>query len=111
MEQDGSLVDVIIHDQRAILTVCTPTPEVAGVPNVTVSLPHLVGGEGILTTLPLSLNGEEKAALRASAQVIRDVTDALKVKDGTIPIQGGTPNEEHTLPEHSEYSPALYPSP
>ncbi len=71
------LVEVIIHDQRAILTVCTPTPEVAGVLNVTVSLPHLVGGQGILSTLPLPLNGQEAAALNSSAQVIRNVTDAL----------------------------------
>jgi L-lactate dehydrogenase len=73
------LVDVILHDQRAILTVCTPTPEVDGVANVTVSLPHLVGGEGILGTLPLPLNGEEAAALKASAQIILNVTDDLKV--------------------------------
>jgi len=73
------LVDVITHDQRAILTVCTPTPEVAGVTDVTVSLPHLVGGEGILATLPLPLDRRETVALQGSAQVIRDVTDALKV--------------------------------
>ncbi len=72
------LVNAITHDQRAILTVCTPTLEVAGVTNVTVSLPHLVGGEGILASLPLPLSGEEAAALQASAQVIKDVTDALK---------------------------------
>jgi L-lactate dehydrogenase len=71
------IVDVIIHDQRAILTVCTPTPEVAGVAGVTVSLPRLVGGEGILATLPLPLNEEEAAALNSSAQAIRDVIDAL----------------------------------
>ena len=73
------LVDVILHDQRAILTVCSPTPEVAGVADVTVSLPHLVGGEGILNTLPLPLNRQEATSLRASAQVIRSFTDALQV--------------------------------
>ncbi|GAB4545630.1 MAG: L-lactate dehydrogenase [Anaerolineae bacterium] len=75
------IVDVIIHDQRAILTVCTPMPEVAGVPEVTVSLPHLVGGEGILATLPLPLDGEEQAALNASARTIRDVIEALGVSE------------------------------
>lgn len=73
------------------------------------SLPHLVGGEGVLATLPL--NGEETAALRASAQVIRDATHALKVKYRTISIQGGLPNEQNTLPEQSEHSPALSPGP
>jgi L-lactate dehydrogenase len=68
------LVEVIIHDQRAILTVCTPTPEVADVLNVTVSLPHLVGGQGILSTLPLPLNGQEATLLRTSAQSIFSIT-------------------------------------
>lgn len=73
------LVDVVIQDQRAMLTVCAPTPEVAGVTDVTVSLTHLVGGEEILVTLPLPLTGRETAALQANAQVICEVTDALKV--------------------------------
>jgi L-lactate dehydrogenase len=74
-------VDVVMHDQRAILTVCTPMPEIAGVKDVTVSLPHLVGGEGVLATLPLALNEGEEAALNASAQLIRDVIDALEASD------------------------------
>ncbi len=36
------IVDVILRDQRSILTVCTPLKEVAGVKDVTVSLPHIV---------------------------------------------------------------------
>ena len=29
------IVNVILHDQRAVMTVCLPTPEVVGVSNVT----------------------------------------------------------------------------
>jgi L-lactate dehydrogenase len=72
------IVDVITHDQRAILTVCAPTPEVAGVKDVTVSLPRLVGGEGIIAMLPIPLNEDERAALNNSARVIREVIDALE---------------------------------
>jgi L-lactate dehydrogenase len=75
------IVDVVVHDQRAILTVCTPMPEIAGVEDVTVALPHLVGGEGVLATLPLALNEEEAADLNASARLIRDVIDALEVSE------------------------------
>jgi L-lactate dehydrogenase len=75
------IVNVITHDQRAILTVCTPMSEVAGVRDVTVSLPHLVGGEGILATLPLPLNEDEQLALNASARTIRDVIDALEASE------------------------------
>jgi L-lactate dehydrogenase len=72
------IVDVIVHDQRAILTLCTPMPDVVGVTDVTVSLPHLVGGEGTLTTFPLPLNEGEMAALSASAQIIRNAIDAVE---------------------------------
>ena len=75
------IVNVITHDQRAILTVCTPMPEVAGVRDVTVSLPHLLGGEGILATLPLPLDEDEQLALNASARTIRDVIDALEASE------------------------------
>ncbi|NLX10089.1 MAG: L-lactate dehydrogenase [Chloroflexi bacterium] len=42
------LVNVILLDQRSLLTVCTPVEDVAGVGDVTVSLPNLVGGEGVM---------------------------------------------------------------
>jgi L-lactate dehydrogenase len=74
------IVEVILRDQRALLTVCTPVRDVAGVPRVTVSLPHLVGGQGILDTilLPLSLNESEEEALRASAQVVKDAYESVR---------------------------------
>src|SRR5262249_45248816 len=34
------IIDVVLHDQRAVLTVCTPAAEVAGVRDVTVALPR-----------------------------------------------------------------------
>jgi L-lactate dehydrogenase len=71
------IVDVVLHDQRSILTVCAPTAEVAGVADVTVALPRLVGGEGVLETFPLPLNDEESLLLQRSAKVIRGALDQL----------------------------------
>jgi len=71
------IVEVILQDERSILTVCTPTKDVAGIRDVTVSLPNLVGGEGIIKSLIPNLNEAETAALRASAQVVRSVIDEL----------------------------------
>ena len=71
------IVNVILHDQRAILTVCAAMPEVAGVSDVTLSLPHVVGGEGVLATLPLPLNEGEESALCASARIIRKAIEDL----------------------------------
>ena len=64
------IVEVILKDQRAILTICTPIAEVAGVKDVTLSLPHLVGGEGVLSTLHLPVDEEEARLLHASAEII-----------------------------------------
>ncbi len=74
----AKIADVILHDQRSILTVSTPTEEVEGVHDVTLSLPHLVGGEGILATFPLPLDEREKQELKKSAQVIRQAIDELE---------------------------------
>ncbi len=71
------IVEAILHNQRAILTVCTPLPEAAGVRDVTVSLPHLVGGDGILASLPIALDAAETAALQASARGVRAAIESL----------------------------------
>ena len=71
------IVDVVLHDQRAILTLCAPTAEVAGIQNVTVALPRLVGGSGVIETFPLPLSEVEQGQLKSSAQVIRQALDEL----------------------------------
>ena len=71
------IVDVILHDQRSILTVCSPADDIAGVRSVTVSLPRLVGGPGVLETFPLPLNEAETAGLRESAGVVRKALNEL----------------------------------
>ncbi len=71
------IVDVILRDQRAIMTVCTPMDEVAGVRDVTVSVPQLIGGEGILARFPLPLDDEEQGKLHQSAATVRKALDEL----------------------------------
>jgi len=68
----------VLADRRAIMTVCTPTAEIAGVKDVTVSLPRLVGGDGVLETYHLPLNDEETAALARSAGLIRGLIEELQ---------------------------------
>ena len=71
------IVDAILHDQRAVLTVGAPSEDVLGVRDVTVSRPRLVDGQGVLETFPLPLSDTESAGLRASAGVIRAALDEL----------------------------------
>ena len=73
------IIEVILRDQRALLTVCTPIRELSGISNVTVSLPHLVGGQGILDTilLPHNLDESEESKLRASAEVVKQAYESM----------------------------------
>ncbi|KPL88535.1 L-lactate dehydrogenase [Ardenticatena maritima] len=73
------IVQAIQHDQRAILTVCTRTPAVGPVQDVTLALPRIVGREGVLETLTLELAPDEQAALEASARIIRTAIDDLGI--------------------------------
>jgi L-lactate dehydrogenase len=71
------IVNVVLGDQRSVLTVCAAAAEVAGVRDVTLSLPRLVGGAGVLETLPLALPSDEEEALARSAAVVRDAIEGL----------------------------------
>ena len=72
------ITEVILRDQRSILTVCTPEKQVAGVEDLTLSLPHLVGGQGVLETLCPTLSQEEQAALRHGAESVRGYIQAVE---------------------------------
>ena len=72
------VTEVVLNDERAFLTVCSPTAEVAGVRDVTLALPRLVGGGGVMSTISLALSDEEQAALGASARIIRSAIDELE---------------------------------
>jgi len=74
------IVDVLLHDQRAILTICARIAGVADCEGVTLALPHLVGGRGALATIPLSLDETERDGLRCSAGILREALAVLKTK-------------------------------
>jgi L-lactate dehydrogenase len=71
------IVQVVLRNQRSLLTVCTPVDEVCGVPDVTVALPNLVGGDGVLSSCLFELSDDEHDRLRASAQIVRDAIASL----------------------------------
>ncbi len=73
------IVDVLLHDQRAILTICSRINGVPDCDGVTLALPHLVGGGGALATIPLPLEESERAALRRSAGILREALQSLQL--------------------------------
>jgi L-lactate dehydrogenase len=73
------LLDVILHDQRAILTICCQIESVPEFAGVTFALPHLVGGRGALATIAPPLDDIERASLQRSASILRDAIQSLHV--------------------------------
>jgi L-lactate dehydrogenase len=72
------IVSVLLYDQRAILTVCARITGVPDCEGVTLALPHLLGGNGVLGTIPLPLSDAERDALRRSAGVVREAIQSLE---------------------------------
>lgn len=72
------IADAILHDRRSVLTVCAPAADVLGVSDVTVALPRLVGGAGVLATFPQPLDESEVEQLKVSARVVREAIDLLE---------------------------------
>ena len=72
------LAAAILGNQRALLTVCSPMPKVVDVEDITLALPHMVGSDGVLGTLPLPLSLDEEAALRNSANIIKTAINEIE---------------------------------
>lgn len=73
------IVDVLLHDQRAILTICARIENFPCCEGVTLALPHLVGGQGAMATIPLPLDATEQEGLRRSAEILRESIESLKL--------------------------------
>jgi L-lactate dehydrogenase len=67
------IVDVVLRDQRAILTVTAPSADFG----CSLSLPRLVSGDGVVREVGLALSPEEREALERSAEVLRRTSERL----------------------------------
>jgi L-lactate dehydrogenase len=72
------IVDVLLHDRRAVLTVCSRMTGLSHCDGVTLALPQIVGGNGIVATLPLPLDAAEQAAFEKSAGILRAAIESLR---------------------------------
>ncbi|MBK8597953.1 MAG: L-lactate dehydrogenase [Holophagales bacterium] len=71
------IVEAILRDERAVLSVSTPVKGILGLPDVCLSLPAVVGRGGVETVLPLELAQAESSALGKSAEVLRAAIERL----------------------------------
>jgi L-lactate dehydrogenase len=71
------IVRAIRHDERVVQTVSTCGDSLEGFDDVSLSLPRVVGREGIIATLHPPLSADEQEALRNSARVLQQAASEL----------------------------------
>ncbi|MCI8367230.1 MAG: L-lactate dehydrogenase [Eggerthellaceae bacterium] len=67
----------IVRDEKSVLSVSNCLHGEYGITDVALSTPCIVGKEGIEVRIPPSLNYQEQQELKASAETLREVIEAL----------------------------------
>lgn len=70
------IIEAIVRDESSVLTVSTLVQGEYGIRDVCLSLPAIVGRQGVQRVLEAPLDAGEVAALRRSAEAIRSVAQA-----------------------------------
>ncbi len=67
------ICEAIVRDEKSVLPVSCVQHGLSGLEDVALSLPAIVGKNGVETTVPLALSEQERDALRKSAATLRNV--------------------------------------
>lgn len=77
------IVEAIVRDEKSVLPVSVLAQGHYGLPNLCLSLPSIVGREGVLRILDFPLNERESQQLHSSAKLLEEVlSDAAPLFDG-----------------------------
>ena len=71
------ICETIIRDEKSVLPVSSYIDGDYGINDVVLSLPAVVGAEGVQTRVPISLSDEEKEKLQESAKTLKEVISQL----------------------------------
>ena len=71
------ICEAIIRDEKSVLPVTNVMHGEFGISDVALSMPAIVGKNGLETKVPIELNEEEQAALKKSAATLKEVLAGL----------------------------------
>ncbi len=74
------ICSAVMRDEESILPVSTSLHNDFGIDGVTVSMPAIVGGNGVERIVPISLSYEENKKLSASAELLKSTLASLDYK-------------------------------
>ena len=70
------ICEAVIRDEKSVLAVSSLMKDVYGVEDVALSMPAIVGKDGIEDVIPVRLSVEEQRKLRESAEVLKEVINS-----------------------------------
>ncbi len=73
------ICECIVRDEKSILPVSSMLHGLYSIDDIALSMPAIVGAEGIETHVPISLDEKETAALLASAKTLKEVAKSLEL--------------------------------
>ena len=73
------ICEVIMRDEKSILPVSHMMHGVYGIDGVVLSMPTIVGSDGVEADIPIELNGEEALKLKESADALKEIVDSLEL--------------------------------
>ncbi|MCS7189064.1 MAG: L-lactate dehydrogenase [Bacteroidia bacterium] len=71
------LTQAILTDEKGLFTLSILNPHIEGISDVTLSLPRIVGSNGVETTLYPTLDERESAELHRSASILKEATTSI----------------------------------
>lgn len=73
------ICEVILRDEKSILPVSVMMEGAYGIRDVVLSMPAIVGKDGVETQIPIALDEEELGKLQESARMLREVIEDLEL--------------------------------
>lgn len=73
------ICEAIVRNEKSILPLSVMLHGQYGLENVVLSMPAIVGSEGVETTVPIELNREEQEKLKQSAQALGKIAGQLQL--------------------------------
>ena len=71
------IIEAVLYDEHQVLPVSSLLTGYAGISDVCLSVPSVIGRAGLLRVLPVPLSGDEREGLQRSARTVRAVLDQL----------------------------------
>jgi len=71
------ICEAIVRDEKSILPISSIQHDNHGISDIALSMPAIVGRDGVECTVPISLSKEEEDKLKESAKTLKEVLDGV----------------------------------